>query len=192
MSAENQTKINQLLRLQPPGAVFLSSWLSKQGYSLGLQKRYRNSHWLESVGTGAMIRAGDSVNYESAINALQNQAESTIHPGGRTALSLQGNAHYLELSPKKVILFGGETEKLPTWFKNYNWGLVIDYHSTSFLPPGLGMVDLERKFFSLKVSSPVRALMECLYPAPNLHKLKETSPDKHREHYEALKRKLNA
>jgi hypothetical protein len=173
MSAEKQIKINQLLRLQPPGAVFLSAWLTKQDYSLGLLKRYRNSHWLESIGTGAMIRAGDSVNYEGAIYALQNQAGLTIHPGGRTALSLQGNAHYLELSTKKVVLFGGSAEKLPIWFKNHDWGLVIDYHPTSFLPPDLGMLDLERKFFSLKVSSPVRALMECLYLAPEKQELLE-------------------
>jgi hypothetical protein len=166
MSAEKQIKINQLLRLQPPGAVYLSAWLSKHGYSLGLLKRYRNSHWLESIGTGAMIRAGDSVSYEGALNALQNQTGSLIHPGGRTALALQGNAHYLELSTKRVVLFGGAEEKLPTWFKNHGWGVVIDYHPTSFLPPDMGVVDVERKFFSLKVSGSVRALMECLYLAP--------------------------
>src|ERR1700761_8356796 len=116
MSAEKQIKINRLLRLQPPGVVFLSAWLVKQGYSLSLLKRYRNSQWLQSAGTGAMIRADEEVSYEGAIYALQNQAGFTIHPGGRTALSLQGKAHYLELSIKKVVLFGGETEKLPTWF----------------------------------------------------------------------------
>jgi hypothetical protein len=173
MSTEKKTKINQLLRLQPSEVVFLSTWLSKQGYNLDLQKRYRNSHWLETIGTGAMIRAGDSVTYESALYALQNQAQSTIHPGGRTALSLQGRAHYLELSAKKVVLFGGAKEKLPTWFQKYDWEVAIDYHPTSFLPPEMGMVDVERKFFSLKVSGPVRALMECLYLAPEKQELLE-------------------
>jgi len=97
MSTKNQTKINQLLSLEPPGVVFLSTWLTKQGYSLDLQKRYRNSHWLDAIGSGAMIRAGGSVSYEGAIYSLQNQLGSTIHPGGRTALTLQGKAHYLEI-----------------------------------------------------------------------------------------------
>lgn len=173
MSAEKQTKINQLLRLQPSGVVFLSAWLSKQGYSLDLQKRYRNSHWLEAIGTGAMIRSGDSVSYEGALHTLQNQVGSTIHPGGRTALSLQGKAHYLELSTKKVALFGGAKEKLPAWFEKHDWSVAIDYHPTSFLPKEMGMVDVELKFFSLKVSGPIRALMECLYLAPEKQELLE-------------------
>lgn len=173
MSTKNQTKINQLLQAQPSGVVFLSAWLSKQGYSLDLQKRYRNSHWLEALGSGAMIRAGDSVSYEGAIYALQNQVGSLIHPGGRTALTLQGKAHYLELSTQKAVLFGGADEKLPTWFKKHDWGVMIDYHPTSFLPPEMGLVDLERKLFSIKVSSPARALMECLYLTPEKQELLE-------------------
>lgn len=173
MSTKNQTKINKLLQAQPSGIVFLSAWLSQQGYSLDLQKRYRKSHWLEPIGSGAMIRTGDSVGYEGAIYALQNQAKSLIHPGGRTALNLLGKAHYLELSTKRVILFGGADEKLPTWFQKHDWGLMIDYHSTSFLPSEMGMVELERKLFSIKVSSPVRALMECLYLAPEKQELLE-------------------
>ena len=173
MSTETQTKINRLLQTQPPGVVFLSAWLSKQGYSLDLQKRYRNSNWLKAIGSGAMIRAGDSVSYEGAIYALQKQAMSMIHPGGRTALTLLGKAHYLELSTKKAVLFAGADEKLPAWFKNHQWGLVIDYHPTSFLPPAIGMADVELKLFSLKISGPVRALMECLYLAPEKQELLE-------------------
>lgn len=66
MNTNNPTKINQLLQKQPPGTVFLSSWLEKQGYSRDLQKRYKASGWFESIGTGAMIRKGDSVNWLGA------------------------------------------------------------------------------------------------------------------------------
>ena len=173
MSTEKQTKINQLLSSQPSGAVVLSAWLTKQGYSLDLQQRYKKSSWLKAIGIGAMIRAGDEVGYEGAIYALQKQAIMTIHPGGRTALSLQGKAHYLELSTRKVILFGGVKEKLPSWFKKHDWGIAASYHPTSFLPPDVGMVDVEMKTFSIKVSSSVRALMECLYLAPEEQELME-------------------
>ena len=40
MSTQNGTKVNNLLQSHPPGVVLLSSWLSQQGYSLDLQKRY--------------------------------------------------------------------------------------------------------------------------------------------------------
>ena len=80
MDTEKGSKINQLLQSQPKGVVFLASWLTKKGYSPDLQKRYRKSNWLQSIGTGAMIRTGDEVNYEGALNSLQEQDDSSIHP----------------------------------------------------------------------------------------------------------------
>lgn len=160
------TKINLLLKSQPSGVVFLSSWLVNQGYSLDLQKRYKKGKWLQSIGTGAMIRAGDEVGYEGAVYALQQQLGLSAHPAGRTAMSLLGKAHYLELAQSKVILFGQAKETLPSWCRNRDWGVKLDYHSSSFLPAGLGITDVELKTFSIKVSSAARALMECLYLAP--------------------------
>jgi hypothetical protein len=151
----------------------LSSWLTEHGYSFELQKRYRKSGWLQSIGTGAMIRAGDRVGYEGAMYALQKQAGLNIHTGGRSALSLLGKAHYLELAQTKAVLFGGQGEKLPVWFRQYDWGMTFDYHATSFLPPDLGLVDVEMKTFSIRVSGPARALMECLYLTPEKQELLE-------------------
>jgi len=173
MSTFKVTKLNQLLRTHPQGSVILSSWLNKQGYSLELQKRYRKSHWLESIGTGAMIRSGDQVDYQGAIYALQKQLELSIHPGGKTALSLLGKAHYLELSQTKIVLFGNSQERLPTWFKKHDWDVSVDYYQSSFLPSNLGLIDLQQKIFSIKVSGAARALMECLYLAPEKQELFE-------------------
>jgi hypothetical protein len=165
MSTVEQLKINTLLQSMPSGAVMLSSWLKDQGYSFDLQKRYRKSGWLESVGTGAMIRAGDGVGYEGGLYALQAQAGSSVHVGGRSALSLLGKAHYLELAQSKVILFGGARENLPAWFRDHDWAMEISYYATSFLPPDMGLTNVEFKTFSIKVSGAPRALMECLYLA---------------------------
>ena len=146
---------------------YLRGWWNKeQGYSLDLQKRYKRSHWFESIGTGALIRKNDQVEYLGAVYALQTQIGLNIHPGAKTALALLGKSHYLELSATKATLFGGANEKLPLWFKRHEWALNIDYRSTSMLPPDLGLVDVERKTFTVKVSSAPRAVMECLYLAP--------------------------
>src|SRR5688572_14149807 len=168
MSTEKTTKINQLLSDQPQGIVFQSSWLVAQGYTPELQKRYRKSRWLESIGSGAMIRAGDKITYEGAVYALQQQTSLSIHPGGKTALSLLGRAHYLDLTPSKVFLFGGRAERLPAWFRKRDWAVSIDYQATAFLPAEAGLtgVDVAQKSFSIKVSNAARALMECLYMAP--------------------------
>lgn len=167
MSTVKETKINHLLKSMPSNTVLISSWLAKSGYSYELQRRYRSSSWFESIGGGAMKRSGEEINYEGALFALQTQAGSNIHPGGRTALSMLGKAHYLELNIHKVSLFGYDDELLPTWFRNYKWGVEIDYHPTSFLPADLGLDSIEMNNFSLKVSSAARAIMECLYLTPH-------------------------
>lgn len=151
----------------------LSSWLTEQGYNSDLQKRYRKSGWLESIGTGAMIRMGDNVGYEGAVYALQKQLGSTIHIGGKTALSLLGKAHYLELATTKATLFGGAEEKLPSWFKQYDWNIKVDYYGSSFLPSDIGMTELEFKSFAVKISGAARAMMECLYLVPEKQQLLE-------------------
>jgi hypothetical protein len=97
----------------------------------------------------------------------------SIHPGGKTALALLGKAHYLELQTGKIALFGGDKERLPVWFKKYDWGVKVEYYETTFLPKDLGLKDIEVKNFSIKVSGAARAIMECLYLAPKDQDLKE-------------------
>ncbi len=163
MNTQTESKINLLLSSQPLGVVLTSKWLVEQGYSLDLQKTYRKSHWYLSIGTGAMVRTDDKVDYLGGLYALQSQLGFTVHPAGKTALSLLGKSHFLELSPSRVTLFANEKEKLPLWFKQYDWGLTIDYRTSAFLPPNLGLTEIKHKTFTIKLSSPARAIMECLF-----------------------------
>jgi len=173
MSLENEKKLNPLIADWPVGAVYATSWLKKSGFSDQLLNRYKKSHWLTSVGSGALKRAGDEVTYQGAVYALQKQLDSSIHIGAKTALALQGKAHYLQLGNVTATLFGGSEAKLPRWFNKADWNVKTDYYSTSFLPPELGLVDLELKTFTVKISSPARAIMECLYLAPDKQDLME-------------------
>ena len=166
MITKNRTKINQLLATIPPGIVLQSSWLLDQGYSLDLQKYYRKSGWLKPLENGAMFRSNEQPGYEGAVYALQHQSGLSIHPGGRTALGLLGKAHYLELNPSQVWLFGGENENLPTWFRKHPWSQLVKYKASSFLPKELGLTEYSMPGFSINISSPARAIMECLYLAP--------------------------
>lgn len=173
MSLEKEQKINSLLKSKPSGIVYLTSWLTQNGFSNQLLDKYKKSNWLASIGTGAMIRSDDDVGYEGAIYALQEQVGLHVHPAGKTAFAILGKAHYLELSPKKVTLFGGKNEKLPTWCLKHDWGVTLDYYSSSFLPADIGLVDVELKTFSIKVSSAARAMLECLFLAPKNQELIE-------------------
>jgi hypothetical protein len=173
MNTLNESKLNRLLQSLPSGTVVLASWMKENGYSPELQKVYRNSNWLESIGRGAMIRKGDQVSYEGALYAMQKQAGSSIHPGGKSALGLLGKAHFLELSTANLYLFGAKHDKLPVWFKAFDWGVNLQYFSSDFLPEDVGMTDYETQNFTFTVSSPARALMECLYLVPRKQSLLE-------------------
>lgn len=166
MSTVNKSKINQLMQSQPYGTVFLSSWLSGNGYSPELQKRYRSSKWLESIGTGAMKRPGDQIDVEGALYSLQNQVGMSLHIGASSALALQGRSQYLEMGKREVRLFGQAGENLPKWFTTYPWDSVLNYYSSEFLPDDLGLIAHEIRNFKVKISGPTRAILECLYLAP--------------------------
>ncbi|MCJ7448593.1 MAG: type IV toxin-antitoxin system AbiEi family antitoxin [Bacteroidales bacterium] len=173
MSTNNQTKINLLLQSQPSGVVFLASWLETNGYSRDLQRRYIKSGWLRPIGRGALVRTGQNVNWLGALHAIQNQAKSKIHIGGRSALNIHGLAHYLEMEEKKRDLFAPRGTFLPSWFINFDWGLEFILHKTDFLPDDAALVAVEVKNFTVMISSPTRALMECLYLAPREFNLLE-------------------
>ena len=120
-----------------------------------------------------MVRHGDQVDYLGGIYALQSQLGLSVHPGAGTALSMQGRGHYPRLSPSRVQLFGSRVDNLPNWFRQRDWGVKVDYKLTSFLPPESGLVEMAHKGFTVKVSSPARAIMECLYLVPKLQPLTE-------------------
>ncbi|HPN01973.1 MAG TPA: type IV toxin-antitoxin system AbiEi family antitoxin [Methylotenera sp.] len=173
MRLENKSKINRLIADWPVGAIYVTSWLKNAGISNQLLNRYKKSNWLSPVAPGALKRFQDEVTYQGAIYALQKQLDSSIHIGAKTALELQGKAHYLQLGNATATLFGGSEDKLPTWFNKADWKVKTEYYSTSFLPPELGLVDFELETFSVKISNPARAIMECLYLAPKKQELME-------------------
>ena len=173
MALQNETKINKLLKSWPPGTVALTHWLEGVGVSRQLQQHYQKSRWVESLARGAVIRAGDSVDWLGGVYAMQTQIKSHIHVGGRTALGLQGQAHYLELNAQTAQLFAPRKVVLPAWFRNHDWDIKPELHNTDFLPADVGLVDIEVKSFSVKASGAARALMECLYLAPEKFDLVE-------------------
>ena len=170
---DKEQKINRLLNSHPSGVVYLSSWLTENGFSTQLINRYKKSNWLYSIGSGAWMRVGVQPTYEGALCALQQQAKFSIHIGGKTALSLLGKAHYLELATQQIVLFGGSKEKLPSWFLKYDWNLKVNYFSTAFLPAKLGLQTIEYNTLNLQISTPIRALLECLYLTPKKQDLIE-------------------
>lgn len=105
MGTLKDNKIKKLLDLHKPGTVCLSSWLESLSISYDLQKRYRKSGWLESLGRGAYKRPGEEVDWQGGLYALQVQAGLSVHAGALTALALRGMTHYVRLGGETVFLF---------------------------------------------------------------------------------------
>ena len=168
MSNVNGTKINQLLRGWPSGAVYATSWLGKHGINSSLLVRYRNGHWLEKIGRGAVSRTGDPIEWTSGLYAIQKQLALGVHAGGRTALEMAGFAHTLRMGKPRVSLFGPPRLKLPAWFRKRDWGARIDYYMTNLFSAGsrLGLLNRPVGRYSIVVSAPERAILEALYLVP--------------------------
>jgi len=149
-----------------PGTIMLASRLKELGISGDLQKHYRKSGWIESIGRGAFKRTGDHVNWLGAVSALQNQAKLKVHVGAITALILQGFSHYIRLKDEKIFLFIPGKGRLPAWFLSCEWGNPVSLYQTTFLPGNTGVEVYNEAGFSVIISSPERAVLECLYLAP--------------------------
>ena len=87
-----------------------------------------------------------------AIYALQQQNGKNIHLGGKSALSLLGFAHYIEMSNTSLSFFAQAGYKLPKWFKNNREWKNHKLICSSFLPPQLGTMDYDLGNFKIKIS----------------------------------------
>lgn len=167
MSMNKEEKLKKLLDAHLPGTAYVAAWLEGRGISPALQQRYRSSGWLETVGRGAFKRPNERLTWQGGLYTLQAQSGIAVHAGALTALALQGFAHYVRLGAETVFLFSPPKTNLPAWYKNHDWGQSINYCSTSVLPPSLGLVDYQAGAFSIKISGPERAMLECLHLAPD-------------------------
>lgn len=173
MDTQNKSKLKTLLAEHKPGTVVLPKWMESIGISRDLQKVYRKNGWLKSLGTGAFVRPHDAISWQGALYAIQKQAQLSVHVGALTALSMQGLSHYVRIVDEKVLLFSPQDVLLPKWFITYKWGVELDHVKTSLFPERLGLTQHEQKDFSITISGPERACMECLYLAPKKLDLNE-------------------
>lgn len=169
MNSESGTKINQLLRKWPAGTVATLPWLTRMGIYQQLVHRYEKGAWLSRIGQGAYVRYGEKVDWKGALYALQEQLGLNVHVGGKTALQLQGYAHFLPLGEGAAVsLFGSPATRLPTWFRNQGWKPAIRYTATGLFSDEepLGLTQHSAGAFSIRISTPERAMMEVLHLVP--------------------------
>lgn len=165
----SSTKINRLLVSVPTGTPVTSAWLASQGISPQLVRRYKLSGWLEPLARSAWIRTGSNVSMVGAIFALQQQLSIKIYPAARSALELQGRAHYIPTGRGRVLQLSLESgQNLPTWFTRQSFAsnLRILNSSVLFNPTYAGLDDWHDQELQIKISSAERAMLEYCHLLP--------------------------
>ena len=133
MTVQSGKKLNWLDRELPEGLLVDAAWLEAHGYSRSLRSQYVAAGWLEQPTRGVFRRPRGSLSWEQVVISLQAVLHLPVSVGGRTALELQGYAHYLSQSPQVVHLFSDK--KLPGWVSKLQTGQNFEFHNrTRFLP----------------------------------------------------------
>lgn len=166
MMKNEPSKMNRVYRKWPKRTVATSVWLCQLGVSARLADWHVKSGWLENFGARAFNQPGDRVEWQGGLYALQTQLGMTVHAGGRTSLELQGLSHYVPLGEhKRVILVSDTFEQLPAWFRNRDWGVLIEHVRTSLFKKILveAAVQYDCGGFEILISSAERAVMEQMH-----------------------------
>jgi hypothetical protein len=200
MGRQTEGKLNWLQHHLPEGLVVDAAWLERQGYSGALRSKYVAHGWLDTVARSVYRRPSaklpplnedESLRWQHVVISLQTLLERPFTVGGRTALELQGFAHYLNAAgPREVHLYGSGTPpgwvsrlKLETRFvfhnakKLFNDASLAPGPATGGTPPTrvAGRDPLPGGFirqpwghwdWPLILSSPERAILELLDEVP--------------------------
>ncbi len=190
---QSGTKLNRLLHDIPEGLFVDSAWLEERGYSRSLRNQYVQAGWLERPGSKLYRRPGDKLRWEQVVLSLQNMLGLPFIVGGRTALELQGFAHYLSHETREVHLYGHG--KPPGWLRQINVGPRFVVHNSDRLfnndPITFGLTSVLRdarngpvplssdladfvkqipwghSIWPITLSTPERAMLELLDELPN-------------------------
>lgn len=172
--------LNPLLRQWPRGMVADSRWLAAHGVTRQLAKTYKQAGWLDALGHGAFLRAGDTARWSGGLHTVQRDSNCSIHPGGKTALSLLGYGHFLEWGEDAPLwVFGRPGERLPAWFVRGPWKDRLRFVAASLFEESAGLsatfVEREVDGLPLRLSSPERAMLEVLYSVPRQQSVEEAA-----------------
>lgn len=174
MAMQKNGKLNRLERLLPEGLLADAAWMTQQGYSSGLRSQYVASGWLVQPAHGVFRRPQGDIGWQQAVISLQMHGDPGTAPvlGGKTALALQGYAHYLPQAEKEIHLYGNK--RLPGWLSRLPLKETFVFHKDESL---FGKTTAQDESFvsqtwgqwnwPLVMASPERALLQVLDELPN-------------------------
>ena len=116
MDEQRTSRVNRLEHDLPEGLLVDGAWLEAKGYASNLRTYYTKNGWLDQPIRGVYRRARGPLKWQQVVISLQTLLLDRHGPfcvGGRTALALQGHAHYLSQGMQTVHLYGPKAP--PSW-----------------------------------------------------------------------------
>ena len=144
MDRQNTSKLNQLEKLLPEGLLVDAAWLQKRGYYGQLRAQYVKHGWLTKLAPRVYSRPRGELQWEHVVISLQSLLALPLAVGGRTALELQGYAHFLPHHEREVHLYGRRPP--PSWLRDLPLSVRFVSHQSRRLfpddPPTRGVTTL--------------------------------------------------
>ena len=132
MTEQSLSPLNRLEKDLPEGLVVDAAWLEERGIASNLRAYYVKSGWLEQPVRSVYRRPRGTLSWQQVVISLQTLLLRTpLVVGGRTALELQGFAHYLSHEVKTVHLYG--PKKPPAWLQKLTLPQRFAYHNSATL-----------------------------------------------------------
>lgn len=159
------SKINLIRNHILADGILLTTWLEKGDVTRSELSDYVKHGTLERVAWGVYKYPGTTQSLYGILSSYQTQSKLDYHIGASTALEINGYNHYLPMGKPKAIIFTPRNAKLPKWFLSNKLDMTIKEVSTAvFGDFGIETIDYEG--YTLRVSSPERAIMECILLSP--------------------------
>ena len=159
------TKINTLRQQTPSNGIMLTSWLEKSSFSRNEISNYIKSGWLQRISTGVYQFSGDTPSLYGILASYQKQANMEYHIGAVSALELKGFSHYIAMGKPTAVVFSPVRPPIPKWINETD----LDMNLVEVSSKVLGTAGIEQLGYqgqTLTVSSPERAIMECILLSP--------------------------
>lgn len=164
------TKINNLRQQIPSNGIMLTSWLEKSGFNRNEVYDYMESGWLQRISTGVYQFTGDTPTLYGILASYQKQIGLKYHIGAASALELKGFSHYIAMGKPTAVVFSPVRPPLPKWLNDADLDMNLAEVATKVLGT-IGIEQMDYQGQTLTVSSPERAIMECVLLSPSRYDL---------------------
>lgn len=161
MADKSDKPLDQCL---PEGQLANRSWLKAHGFSRPRVDYALRAGKLVAVAHGVYRRPGPPIKWEHVVYSL-NEMGCVVRVGGRSALELQGLAHYLPAGRlQRIHLFG--RVKVPSWVLDLQAPFRFDFHTQRLFDRLPDEAALTKPFgawdWPIPYSTPELAMLELL------------------------------